>query len=55
MKTILFSTKRVAAGSDWETGLFIFILLVFAAVASAFVLTEVSFLKDKLAMGFGVE
>ena len=41
MKTILFATKRVAAGSDWETGLFIFILLVFAAVASAFVLAEV--------------
>lgn len=41
MKTILFSTKRVAAGSDWETGVFIFILLVFAAVASSFVLAEV--------------
>lgn len=41
MKTILFATKRVAAGSDWETGVFIFILLVFAAVASAFVLAEV--------------
>ncbi|CAM9925466.1 unnamed protein product, partial [Laminaria digitata] len=40
MKTILFATKRVAAGSDWETGVFIFILLVFAAVASAFVLAE---------------
>lgn len=41
MKTILFATKRVAAGSDWETGVFILILLVFAAVASAFVLAEV--------------
>ena len=41
MKTILFATKRVAAGSDWETGIFILILLVFAAVASAFVLNEV--------------
>ncbi|CAB1113837.1 unnamed protein product [Ectocarpus sp. CCAP 1310/34] len=40
MKTILFATKRVAAGSDWETGVFILILLVFAAVASAFVLAE---------------
>ncbi len=41
MKTILFATRRVAAGSDWETGVFILILLVFAAVASAFVLAEV--------------
>ncbi|CAM9633166.1 unnamed protein product [Ectocarpus sp. 4 AP-2014] len=40
MKTILFATKRVAAGSDWETGVFILILLVFAAAASAFVLAE---------------
>lgn len=43
MKTILFATKRVAAGSDWETGVFILILLVFAAVASSFVLAEVCF------------
>lgn len=42
MKTIMFATKRVAAGGDWETGLFILILLVFAAIASAYVLTEVS-------------
>jgi len=41
MKTIMFATKRVAAGGDWETGLFILILLVFAAIASAYVLTEV--------------
>lgn len=41
MKTILFATERISAGSDAETGLFIFILLVFAAVASAFVLQEV--------------
>lgn len=41
MKTILFATKRVAAGSDWETGVFLLILLVFAAMASAFVLAEV--------------
>lgn len=46
MKTILFATKRVAAGSDWETGVFILILLVFAAVASAFVLAEVGWLID---------
>lgn len=45
MKTILFATKRVAAGSDWETGVFILILLVFAAVASAFVLAEVRALR----------
>lgn len=45
MKTILFATRRVAAGSDWETGVFVLILLVFAAVASAFVLAEVRALR----------
>lgn len=45
MKTILFATERITAGSDAETGLFLLILLVFAAVASAFVLREVNFLS----------
>jgi len=39
MRTILFATKRVTAG-DAETAAFIAILLVFAVLASAFVLQE---------------
>lgn len=46
MKTILFATERVTAGSDAETGVFLLILLVFAAVASAFVLKEVWFVQQ---------
>lgn len=39
MRTILFATRRVTAGSA-ETAVFIAILLVFAIIASGIVLIE---------------
>jgi cation-transporting ATPase 13A1 len=40
MRTILFASETVH-GSGWQTAVFILILLVFAVVASAYVLIEV--------------